>query len=572
MKKSTKNLLSFLIASAFVGASAGAVAVTINSVNSSDVVTASAENAATELSGTFTPSFETGAYASEATYDRTAVCLTSSVAFYTGSNVYLNDHKDSFASIDLMDYIYVNGKSARAIYDDRGGDAGAAENYPNSKLVIPTWAPITVNVMPSGSGTVIRVEVDRRYIPAASLEVTLKACEFELNGAAYKVSEDQAYKMTVGEIGAATSGLANLKIVNASEANETAVAPGFARAAKWADEGNYYKFMVQGPAENVKMNAAHGNGKWLMDNLCYFHDYMLVNGRSITEIELEDYNADFDFTGAPNTLRNYTFCVMPQVFVNESDNYLTFNVNKDWAAAKGLNLENIQFTIKAGMPYYGSDGVVYRTNADFTTPADTVTGGAFDASRVNYGVSESGIGIYEIGTSGLDMQTPNCNWHLTQLDTPGGLNEGDEGRIFLNDKSIAEWNATDDSTWSYTEEMGWPNAFHSGFHKPIVMNFATDKLIIFVHPELMKTFNTKRVEIEIPEEFIVMNAELTKRYTIPTLEKTCIYAEPVDITVITGNPRTNPESVSTISTKYGETVTLETPTAEGKVFTGWTDV
>ncbi|MBQ8394931.1 MAG: hypothetical protein IJX49_05095, partial [Clostridia bacterium] len=566
MKKS-KKLLTLLMASAFIGASAGAVAVTLNNVNGNDAVVASAETEATVLDGTFTPSFNAGAYASDGNYDHTSIYLTSSVAFKTDGGAYLNDHADTFG-IDLMDYIYVNGKSARTIFNERGGDDGAFEKYPGSTLEIKgSWAPITVEVLPYNGTTAIRVDVDKRYIPTASLEVTLKACEFTYGGTTYKLSADETYKMTLGAI-ENTAAWGNLTIKKASEVTETAIKNPFTRAAKWSDEGNYYKYMVQGPATDIKMNSAHGNGKFLQDNLCYFHDYMLVNGRSISEIELEDYSADFNFSGSPiEGSRNYDFCVMPQVYVNETDNYLCFNINKDWAEAKGITLNTLQLTLKAGMPYYGSDGVVYRTTTDFNVPNTTVTGGSFDASVINYSVTETGIGTYEIGTSGLDMQTINCGWHLTQLDTVGGLNEGAESKILLNGKSVAEWNATDDSAWTYTD-IGWPNDFHSGFYKPVVLNFTADKMQVYIHPNLMSEFGNY-VSVEIPEAFTIINAEMTCRFEIPALEETRLWAKDVTVTVRLGGNPMDTSSVYTVNAKYGDTITLEEPTAEGKTFAGW---
>ena len=105
MKKSTKHLLSFLIASTFVTASAGAVAVTMSNFSDNTTVTASAEGEATVLDGTISSRFSgTGAtYFADPKYAMYSVYLDTSVPFHTAeSGIYLNDHRDTFG-IDLMD-------------------------------------------------------------------------------------------------------------------------------------------------------------------------------------------------------------------------------------------------------------------------------------------------------------------------------------------------------------------------------------------------------------------------------------------------------------------------------------
>ena len=69
-------------------------------------------------------------------------------------------------------------------------------------------------------------------------------------------------------------------------------------------------------------------------------------------------------------------------------------------------------------------------------------------------------------------------------------------------------------------------------------------------------------EEEMPETFALQDYTFTitsavRKYTV---------------TVITGNPRLNPESVTTSEMEYNSTITLTEPTAEGKTFAGWIDV
>ena len=69
-------------------------------------------------------------------------------------------------------------------------------------------------------------------------------------------------------------------------------------------------------------------------------------------------------------------------------------------------------------------------------------------------------------------------------------------------------------------------------------------------------------EEEMPETF-----EL-KDYTFTITSVVRKYT----VTVITGNPRLNPESVTTSEMEYNSTITLTEPTAVGKTFAGWIDV
>ena len=67
---------------------------------------------------------------------------------------------------------------------------------------------------------------------------------------------------------------------------------------------------------------------------------------------------------------------------------------------------------------------------------------------------------------------------------------------------------------------------------------------------------------ELPMEFALEN------YTFTVVKSERIY----EIAVITGNPRLDPDCVTTITGKYGEAFTLTAPTAEGKTFAGWVDI
>ena len=570
MKKSTKHLLSFLIASTFVTASAGAVAVTMSNFSDNTTVTASAEGEATVLDGTISSCFaETGAtFVADPKYAMYSVYLDTSVPFHTGGGVYLNDHVNNFASIDLMDYIYINGKSARAIFNERGSTEEVAAKYPGFDFFLPDWAPVLVEVVENGSGTRIRVDIDRRYLPLASLEITWKACEFELGGKTYKLNADQAFKATLVDPATTKGNRAAVVIKPASEVQETLVETPFKRASKWDDFGNYYRYMISTQA--LTFNTAYGEWTWLMDNITYLQDYILVNGRSVAEIQKEDSKDGINFAGSPiQGNANYDFLVMPQFVAAASESYVSVNINKDWAAANGITPTTIELSIKEGFAYQGADGKIYRTSNAFITPLPAAGQAAFDTSRINATFSENGIGIFEIGTENLDMSVLNCGWHLSQCTGVGQVNEGLENYLFINGKSVAEYNAMDDTGWTY-EGIAWPNDFHSAFHKPIVMNFADNKLQIFIHPELAKTLNY--VDFSISQELIYNNAELTHRYKIPALEEVNLWAKDVSVTVVTGNPRLDPNASVTTTYKYGATIVLDTPTAEGKTFAGWIDV
>ena len=90
----------------------------------------------------------------------------------TGETFWVNDHPYDFSrDVDLMEYILINGRSARDIVtENTGADAYVGVDFPMSFGGV--FAPVAVCVE---SGGVIRIKVLHQYCNYTNLKITLKA-------------------------------------------------------------------------------------------------------------------------------------------------------------------------------------------------------------------------------------------------------------------------------------------------------------------------------------------------------------------------------------------------------------
>lgn len=248
----------------FVGGAIGGSIATYDSISTKTAY--AEETGAVDLKDAFSVADLGFGYATDQSYTRTRVSIKSNTKFFeTANDIWLGNCYD-VGGYDFMEYFYINGKSARTIQKENADVA--LTKYPGfypENETIASWAPIAI-VM-KADGQTIGFSIDRRYIPAGSLEITIKAgWTTEANGVKYTLSEDVKFISTVKEM-SSTGGTANLVMKNAKEVAEESVTIKNNNASRWSDEGNEYIFMLE--IQNGLFPASYGDGKWLADHIMY---------------------------------------------------------------------------------------------------------------------------------------------------------------------------------------------------------------------------------------------------------------------------------------------------------------
>ena len=140
--------------------------------------------------------------------------------------------------------------------------------------------------------------------------------------------------------------------------------------------------------------------------------------------------------------------------------------------------------------------------------------------------------------------------------------------ILINGVSIYDINAnTDDSAYNYAT-FPWTHEQTDVFQHPVLVVGLDKTLSVYVHKQYIA--DAKSIEITLLKGFnnIVNDAYVTEEDI-----KATVWVKPVTLKVITGNQRLDPSCVATYEYAPGSVIeSLEAPTAVGKTFAGWVDV
>ncbi|MBQ8394186.1 MAG: hypothetical protein IJX49_01260, partial [Clostridia bacterium] len=146
--------------------------------------------------------------------------------------------------------------------------------------------------------------------------------------------------------------------------------------------------------------------------------------------------------------------------------------------------------------------------------------------------------------------------------------------ILINGVSLWEINKnTDDSAYVYSTSPWTNDAIEpSGstqqqlFQNPTLITGAGNKFTIYVHKQYVEDNGFNTVNVTINKGFA---SHANPEYFAGEDITATVWAKDVTVTVRLGGNPMDTSSVYTVNAKYGDTITLEEPTAEGKTFAGW---
>ena len=579
MKKSTKHLLSFLIASAFVGASAGAVAVTINNVNSNDAVVASAETEKTsvDLAAGLVSVGKWGKGDFGDTMAHIRLNAPGDVVFGE-ENQAVNNAK---LPATVLDNVWVNGKSisqhnaeykaliesgaqSPITWDESKSFSGEiADDVKNNRAV---YAPIFIKLVNHGAGlpgNTIDMYIPNSYLTAADItEVKItKDFLFETETSKFTFSDDVFFKSNSLCKPDKYIGEANLPSYNFTNVVETEVTKVDGRDGK--DVGDKFLSFYLGESDYTGSNTAPLADFTLLKTINFF-DYILIDGVKMGSCWT---------SGEPG-----------ERFFNVWGRSNSFSTRWPTGCAPA-NVQEIKVLAGCQFPSYADQtNTIYEVKEDITLvrmPDDTFVNTKYLLDDSKVAVSEAKVAGEAAELLAFDITFDGWNSTCNKEDYNyfGAHYLAMRKNILINGVSLHDINMnTDDSQYVYSTspwtsgETSTSADEYNGYQihqNPTHITGEGNKLTVYVHKQYVEDNNLNEIKVTIKEGF---THHATPDYVVSEDITAKVWAKPVDVTVITGNPRTNPESVSTISTKYGETVTLETPTAEGKVFAGWIDV
>ena len=142
--------------------------------------------------------------------------------------------------------------------------------------------------------------------------------------------------------------------------------------------------------------------------------------------------------------------------------------------------------------------------------------------------------------------------------------------ILLNGVSLYDINAsTDDSAYNYAT-FPWTHERTDLFQHPTLVAEEGNSIVVYVHKTYLENMGYNTLNVTFKKGLTTMDNNGI--YVGEDITAT-VWKKPVNVNVIVGsNPKLDPNAVYTVSGKYGESFTLETPTAAGKEFAGWQDV
>ena len=325
MKKSTKKILTFVLASMLVGAGAGSIATYADMrVNETAVATAAAVTQSLDSS----TAMSVQGQATLAKYTNVKIDFGKKI---NDGSKWLNFN--NYAELGDKLQIWYNGawQSFNALYNGNSSQISA--------ILYDSY---------------IDLQVDRRFIPALELKVKIEGFTVEYKGVTYELSETKAYEVTIKK-DVAVEGSEHLTMVTSAVKTEKDL-----KFSAWQikatetkeDNVGYTPFEVK-----LSDNFATGYETTALKNkLLYLNDYVLMTKGNaqytLTDIRLSDYDQS----------------VYGEVSVRNDGTYLLVYISNAWADVntwvKTDGKWQFDLTLKKGFTYVGADGNIYKTKAD----------------------------------------------------------------------------------------------------------------------------------------------------------------------------------------------------------------
>ena len=595
MKKLTKKL-AIVALSATLAVSAG-VALGVVAYNQEPITASAAENLTVDLKDHFivdswcnvgdyteaalyrikSPSYTTSMFPQNVCNDRLGEAVLKSV-LVNGKSIY--DHNAEYKAL------IASGETSPITWTGMPENTGAPSGsgrYMQANIVedvnnkTANFAPIFVSF--TNHGTAYSSTIDM-YIPLSYLgvgEVTSITISSDLSysadGQVYGVSEDVHFVSTslafprkyVGDIPAPNYNVIETEVKKIDGSNSKT-------------DGSWDSFLRFHLSENdyAGLNTSALSDKTHLQYL-NFYDHILLNGKKLGSL----WRSNFTTTnpiGSPenpgeqffNVWNNQnTFGMRWPRSINTADGAAAITEIKILAGCQfpsATDFGNTVYEVKEDTVLLAAGNGIFvsekyaLTGDDITISEATVAGDAGELYQVNIAFDKwpavANGDIYDVNYSSPERQAVRQN-------------------ILINGVSLFDINAnTDDSAYEYgTHPWNSTTDGHADiFQHPTLVTVKEGVLSVFIHKAYIESLGVNTVELTIKSGFVHYLA--SDYITVGDLTATA-WKKPCTVNVITGNPRMNPDCVTTVECKYGDTFKvseLVAPTAVGKTFAGWTDV
>lgn len=547
MKRNSKKLLMLALAALLVGSGVGAVT----------TYDRSAENVAlAEESEVTTYDFSTTAvaaseWASTGDFSDTAlyrIKLDPTNATEWGKNVCLNE----LGYANVFKCILINGKSLADIRTEYGEQvtAGTASvvtsSHPNIKSDVEggnaKYAPIFVNLTNHGTnyGNCIDIYIPTNFMAADDIESVTITDDFrwENSGSAFTVSQAITFKTS--------SWGTTVKYVE-GEKTDTTVST--LKAMSATENWIYYTLSESDYSSASSMIGA--NQDILAGTNLY--DSILIDDVTLASM-IKTNNRKY-----PGEAEYFGLCA----------NALAIRALKATSSIEKI-------TIKKGAEFPTYDSLVNGGKVKYYVTTEDVTfvrTGDTSFTNEKYLIKASEITISDAIVTGdkgelfgVDITYANWNGTRSEYDYNYGGQEFVEMRkhIFINGKSLYEINTTvDDSSYVYSTFPWTQN--NDTFSNPTLVTGTGNKLTVFIHKDYVNsllTGETGTISVTVAKGLV---HQQSPEYCVFEDATAVVYKKPVTITLNTG------AETKTVDGKFGDSVTLETPSIAGKTFEKWID-
>ena len=259
--------------------------------------------------------------------------------------------------VDLMEYIWINGNSARAITGVPANPQNVYSGIVNTQRI---FAPVAVCVYPGS----IEIRVRNDYINYDNLYITLKAGLGWLtsDGKFLKTTEDNTYYHYVDGSGNHT--YENMEIVALSES--TINFEGLVKADKVfnGNSATRIQFWFDG-VNQVKHKKGPSGGFWVNDHETEYSDgvdlmqYIYING--VSARSLVDKNVAGELDKTYGGLQNNTTDFGPVAVAVIDGKFFQIRIDDTY-----LDYDELFLTIKAGLKWLNADDQLLTTSSDMT--------------------------------------------------------------------------------------------------------------------------------------------------------------------------------------------------------------